>query len=72
MDDTFYIFITDLPDGINEMMTPCFDGFTIYINNRLDEIGRLKAYYHAVSHILQKDFDKDDVQIIESGAHGSG
>lgn len=69
MADIFYTFITDLPDGIKEVVTPCFDGFTIYIDARLDEVERIKAYKHAVRHILQRDFEKDDVQDIESDAH---
>lgn len=68
MDDV-YIYFTDLPNRIHEMVTPCCDGYTIYIDDRLDEIGRWKAYSHAMRHIINGDFSKTNVQLIESGAH---
>lgn len=67
--DKIFTFITDLPDGINEMVTPCFEGFTVYIDSRLDEAGRLKAFQHAIEHIARGDFEKEDVQTIEKEVH---
>ena len=63
----------DLPDGIHEMVTPCADGYTIYINARLDREHQMKAYHHALQHILNGDFDADNirsVQEMEADAHG--
>lgn len=65
MDDV-YVYLADLPDGIHEMICPCADGHTIYIDASLTREQACKAYNHAIQHIMEKDFDKDDVQQIES------
>lgn len=69
MDDNVYVYLVELPYGINEMVTPCLHGYTIYINSRLDYEHQLKAYNHALYHIQNNDFEKDDVQRIEYEAH---
>jgi len=68
MDDIF-VYVVSLPDQIREMVLPCADGYTIYINEMLDESERLKSYYHAIDHIDNKDWNKKDVQIIETLRH---
>ncbi len=65
MDDVF-VYLVDLPDGIHEMVTPCCDGYTVYIDSKLTDAERTKAYLHALEHIKRSDFEKDDVQRIES------
>lgn len=67
--DNIYVYHIGLPDGIREMVTPCLDGFTVYIDKNLDEWSRQKAYNHAVEHITNNDFCKADVQQIEWEAH---
>jgi len=67
--DEIYIYRIDLPDGINEMITPCEDGYTLYIDKRLSPDGFIRAYHHAVSHVINNDWDKSDVQSIERTAH---
>lgn len=70
MDDIF-IYVVDLPPGINEMVAPCEDGnFTIYLSAKLSMAGQQRAYKHAIHHILNNDFQKDNVQQIEAEAHG--
>ena len=69
MDENIYTYLVDLPDGINEMITPCADGYTVYIDARLDMAHRRKAYRHAMKHVLGNDFDKTNVQEIEYEAH---
>lgn len=61
-----YVYQIALPDGINEYVTPCFDGFTIYINQNLSYEQRQKAFAHALLHIKNRDFEKSDVQAIEA------
>ena len=39
------------------MITPCHDGYTIYLADRLDETSRIKAYKHAMKHINNNDFE---------------
>jgi hypothetical protein len=52
------------------MVCPCADGnYTIYINDRLDHEHRQQAYRHALRHIEQNDFEKENVQEIEEEAH---
>lgn len=67
--DEIYIYGADLPDGINEMVAPCADGYTVYIDNRLDRTGRIKAFFHAVDHISGEDFHGRVVQYLESERH---
>ena len=67
-----YVYFTSLPDGINEMVVPCTDGYTIYIDESLNDDERLRAYKHALKHIDNRDFeggDEKSVQKIESEAH---
>lgn len=45
------------------------DSYTIFLNARLSYESRLKSYYHALKHIEENDFKKDDVQKIETEAH---
>lgn len=54
----------------NEMISVNEDGsYTILINARLSYEGQLKAYEHAMEHIRNNDFEKDNVQKIEYDAH---
>lgn len=45
------------------------DSYTIFINAKLNYEQQMKAYLHAMKHISQDDFQKDDVQSIEYHAH---
>lgn len=67
MHDSTYVYLVDLP--VDEMVTPCADGYTIYLNARLSYRGRVKAYLHALEHIERDDWSKTDVQKIEAEAH---
>lgn len=73
MVDRNYVYVylrDDMP--VNEMITPCADGYTVYINAKLDREHQVAAYEHALSHIENGDFDidnVDDVQQIEARAH---
>lgn len=54
----------------NEMVSPNEDGsYTILINSRLSNEGQLRAYKHALEHIRNQDFEKDNVQEVEYAAH---
>lgn len=60
----------DFPVKGNEMVTENEDGsYTIMINTRLSYDGQLNAYRHAMKHIENDDFQKNDVQHIEASAH---
>ena len=64
-----YVYLIDLPDRVDEMVTPCIDGYTVYLNARLTYAGRVRAYHHAMRHIERHDFEGSDVQEIEMEAH---
>lgn len=64
-----YLYRVKLPPGVNEMVTPCDGGYTVYIDSRLSHEKVLEAYKHAVEHIENDDFGKICVQEIEEEAH---
>ena len=68
-----YVYLLDnMPPHTHEIVTPCSDGYTVYIDASLDDAHRLKAYEHALAHIENGDFDIDqirNVQQIEAEAH---
>lgn len=64
-----FTYVVDLPSRITEAVTPCLDGYTVYINRNLDRKHQQKAFMHAIAHIINDDFEKYDVQQIESEAH---
>lgn len=66
--DKIYVYLIDLPTKVHEMVTPCADGYTIYINAKLSQEGQQEAYDHAMWHIDNRDFEKEDVQAVESVA----
>lgn len=72
MTDDVFVYIVDLPDGVNEMVAPCLAGYTVYINDKLSPEGRREAYRHALYHIINHDFEKSDVNEIEIEAHSKG
>ena len=45
------------------------DSYTIFLNARLSQESRVKSYYHALRHIKEQDFEKQNVQDIEIQAH---
>lgn len=45
------------------------DSYTIFLNSRLSRDSQIKSYYHALRHIKENDFTKEDVQEIETNAH---
>lgn len=54
----------------HEIVTPNSDGtYTVFLNARLSYQQQVSAYRHALSHIVNDDFSKGDVQQIESAAH---
>jgi len=64
-----YTYIVDMPTELREMVAPCIDGYTVYINAKLDTDKQREAYNHALKHILSDDWSKSDVQEIEYTAH---
>lgn len=70
MTDNVYVYIVDLPVGITEMVTPCLDGYTIYLNAKVSAEAQRQGYLHALYHIRNNDFEREgNIQVIESQAH---
>lgn len=67
--DSIFTYFVKLPPGIDEVVMPCLDGYTVYIDANLSEQKQLEAYAHAMHHIRNHDFERADVQEIESEAH---
>lgn len=66
------VVLLNLPTKDKEAITENEDGsFTIVINSRLSYGAQLLAYQHAMRHINNNDFEKSDVQRIESIAHST-
>lgn len=67
--DSVFIYLVDLPVDITEMVCPCLDGYTVYLNSRLSQAAQEKSFRHAMWHIEHNDFEKIDIQKIEAAAH---
>lgn len=68
IDNGQIVYLDDM--DTNEAITENEDNsYTIFINRNLSEAKRLKAIQHALEHIKEKDFEKSDVQQIESKRH---
>lgn len=66
------VVLLDFPTPGNEMVFENEDNsFTIMINARLSYDEQLKAYRHAMRHIENDDFQKENVQTIEAAAHAA-
>ena len=69
--DNLFVYVVQLPPDVPEMVAPCADGYTLYLNDNLGPAGRARAYRHALEkHIKGDDFQKGgDVELIEFRAH---
>ncbi len=68
MEDVF-VYPATLPHNIHECVAPCLDGYTVYINDQLSGDEQKEAYSHALAHIENLAYDKQDVQAIGPVAH---
>ena len=68
MDDVFVYFVP-LPNTVHELVAPCIEGYTVYINLNDDGTTQEESLQHALRHIDYKDFEGGDVQSIESHNH---
>lgn len=71
MEDISVHFVDFHGTGIDEQVILNQDGsYTILIDARASYEAQAEAYEHAMSHIREMDFQKNDVQLIESESHG--
>lgn len=52
-----YLYCIDIPGNVEEMVMPCADGYTVYIDIKLSYEQRLDALSHALDHILNDDWN---------------
>jgi hypothetical protein len=70
MDDVFVYIIGMDPLVHEQVVANSDDTYSIFINDCLAPEQRLKAYNHALNHIINGDFDGErDVDYIEHDAH---
>lgn len=56
---------------VHEALTPNEDGsVTIFIDKNITFEAQKERFLHAIKHIRENDFNNDDVQKIETKAHG--
>ena len=69
---TLTILLVDMDTGIDEQVVfnSADDCYTVLLNSRCSDEAMRSAFQHARGHILNGDFDKDQVQRIEAYAHG--
>lgn len=63
----YFVYCVPIPGKAKELITPCAEGFTVYVDDSLSPEERRKAFEHAIRH--ENDFEKADVQQIELEAH---
>lgn len=71
LSDDVFVQVLDFGDIPGDEMVTINENatYTVLINARLSHEQQLKALAHAREHIVEKDFEKYDVQSIESDAH---
>ena len=68
--DDIYVYIVDLKSSVPEMVTQNPDGtYTVILNARYSYEHRIESYLHACRHIEHNDFERHNVQEIETDAH---
>ena len=71
MTDDVYVYIVDFGvSNVTETVTQNDDGsYSVFLNARLSYEAQVKGYYHALCHIQNNDFEKNDVDSIENKCH---
>ena len=62
----YFVYYIDMHGSIGGYITPNLDGtFTVYLNKRLNRERNIKSIHHELEHMINDDFEKNDVRIIE-------
>ena len=57
--------IVPLPDGVPAFTLPDVDGYyDVYLNEKLDEIARIRAFEHELEHIRKGDWERLDYMTV--------
>jgi len=57
--DDIFVYYAKMPEGMNEMVLPCLDGYTIYINDKLPDSEQMHSFLHALGHIERGDCEDE-------------
>lgn len=61
------VYFMDMPSRMDEHVTLNEDGsFSIFINSKLTWERQMEAYKHAIMHIMNDDFSKENADTIEN------
>ena len=65
MDDVF-VYLVDMPPKVKEMVVPCADGFTIYLDEKLDETEQMVPGYYKLflDHLLENGVVFDEPKFL--------
>ena len=67
-----YVYAVPLPGRVRETISYNEDGsYTVLIKDSLSPLDQARCYAHARRHIENNDFNREDVQEIETDAHKS-
>lgn len=66
-----FVYCTKMPHGVHEMVVPCMDGYTVYIDADMTRNQQQRELLHALRHIDRHDHDGGDVQQIEVETHAT-
>lgn len=76
VDDIIVRVQDNMPTCMSEMVTPNSDGtYTILLNGKLSHEKQSEAFWHAIRHINNHDFERVEslgIQVIENQAHKKG
>ena len=71
--DRIFVYLIKMPyENVHEFVTPCEDGYTIYLDKDLTYEQMKEAYEHALIHIENRDFWDFSLSVSqkEMRAHG--
>lgn len=70
MTEDVFVYLIDFPcSKTHEMVVPCEGGYTVYLDAKMPQNRQITALRHALDHIVNQDWEKDDVNVIETDAH---
>lgn len=68
--DNIFVYFINMDTGVTEQVIKNKDGtYTIFLNARLTYETNMNSYQHAVSHILNGDFEKYNADKLEYERH---
>ena len=68
----YYVRLIDLPVAVKSFVIEKEDVKTVVLNSRLSREQNVISCRHEEKHITGNDYEKEDVQVIETQAHGKG